>query len=697
MAQVSELVDRFEDFLHRYYNDEIKHLAKNYPQEQKSLEVDWQDLYRYDPDLADEYLDYPDQFHEAAEEALRLYELPIDVSFGQAHVRIKNLTEKTPISTIDSSDLNRLISLTGTVESANTTESRWQEVVFTCQRCGTETVVPQTESHGGDDIQEPHQCESCERSGPFRVDAEKSTFVDRQKFELRETPVGNRMGDDIETITIFLEDDLAGEVSPGDAVTVVGVLRPTEPGEYTSASIADKYVDALSLEFPDLLSEVEITQEDQKNILQLAGLPNIYEQMVSSLAPSVYGYETEKLALVLQLFGGVAKELPDGTRIRGNIHTFLIGDPGCGKTHLLEAQTRLAPKALHTNGEQTTSAGLTASAERTKGGGSAFELKAGPVVLADNGHVTIDNLDDMRAEYRSALHETMNKQTVSASKGDVNTRLKARTAITATANPKYGRFDQYEPLGEQIDMDPKLISRFDLLFTVSDHPDEQKDAKLAEHILQTNYAGELHAHHEQNKAPNTSEEEIKQESEPVLPKIDPDLFRKYIAYSRRNCFPTMTEEAREAIRDFYVDLRSKGTDEDAPVPVTARKLESLVRLAEASARVRLSDEVTREDADRVINIVKSCLQDIGIDPETGEFDADVVETGSSKEQGEPKKRVEKLVSEVEDMFEDGAPVNEVLNRAGEVGLTPDKVEHCLDKLKQKGEVYQPSADHLRTT
>jgi len=158
----------------------------------------------------------------------------------------------------------------------------------------------------------------------------------------------------------------------------------------------------------------------------------------------------------------------------------------------------------------------------------------------------------------------------------------------------------------------------------------------------------------------------------------------------------MTEEAQQAIQQFYVDLRSKGTDEDAPVPVTARKLEALVRLAEASARVRLSDTVEVEDAERVIEIVRSCLQDIGVDPETGQFDADVVETGQSKSQRDRIKNIKQLIADVEEDYEDGAPIDVVLERADEIGMDQSKAEREIEQLKQKGEVYEPNLDHLRS-
>jgi replicative DNA helicase Mcm len=286
---------------------------------------------------------------------------------------------------------------------------------------------------------------------------------------------------------------------------------------------------------------------------------------------------------------------------------------------------------------------------------------------------------------------------ISVNKAGINATLKSRCSLLGAANPTMGRFDKYEPMAEQIDLSPPLISRFDLIFTVTDQPDPEEDAELAEHIIQTNYAGELNTHRTEVNSSNYSAEEVDRVTEEVAPTIEPDLLRKYVAFARRTCYPTMTEEAKSRIQEFYVDLRAEGTGEDSPVPVTARKLEALVRMAEASARVRLSDTVEREDADRAVDIAHYCLKEIGLDPETGELDADVIETGTSKTQRDRVKNLLDIVADIENEYDEGAPVDVVVERAEEVGVSPDKAEHEIEKLKQKGEIYQPQKDHLRTT
>ncbi|WP_222915069.1 minichromosome maintenance protein MCM [Natrinema sp. SYSU A 869] len=700
MAQAgnSELVDSFEQFFRNYYDSEIKQLAQQYPNEQRSLHVDWQDLYRFDPDLADDFINQPEQLQRYAEEALRLYDLPIDVSLGQAHVRIRNLpkTESPEIREIRARDMNSLVQVHGIVRKATDVRPKIEEAAFECQLCGTLSRVPQSSG----DFQEPHECQGCERQGPFRVNFDQSEFIDSQKLRVQESPEGLRGGETPQALDINIEDDITGEVTPGDHVSATGVLRLEQQGDQQEKSpVFDFYMEGMSVEVDEeQFEDMDITGEDKEEIVRLSSSEGIYEKMVASIAPSIYGYDQEKLSMILQLFSGVTKQLPDGSRIRGDLHMLLIGDPGTGKSQMLAYIENIAPRAVYTSGKGSSSAGLTAAAVRDDfGDGQQWSLEAGALVLADQGIAAIDELDKMRPEDRSAMHEALEQQKISVSKAGINATLKSRCSLLGAANPKYGRFDQYEPISEQIDLEPALISRFDLIFTVTDTPDEEKDRNLAEHIITTNYAGELTTQREEMPSLDVSTDEIDEMTDQVDPEIDAELLRKYIAYAKQNCHPRMTEAARNAIRDFYVDLRSKGTDEDAAVPVTARKLEALVRLSEASARVRLSDTVEQSDAERVIEIVRSCLQDVGVDPETGEFDADIVEAGTSKSQRDRIKNLKQLISDIEEEYDDGAPVDIVMERADEIGMDQSKAEHEIDKLKQKGEVYEPSTDTLRTT
>jgi len=694
-AENAEIIDRFEEFYRSYYRNEIGELAQKYPNEQKSLAVNWNDLYRFDPDIADDFIAQPQQMREYAEEALRLYDLPIDVKLGSAHVRVRSLSEKTGIRNIRADHVGNLVSVQGIVRKATDVRPKMQQAAFECQRCGTMTRIPQSDG----DFQEPHECQGCERQGPFQINFDQSEFIDSQKIRVQESPEGLRGGETPQAIDVNIEDDITGHVTAGDHVTVAGILRLEQQGnQQEKSAIFDFYMDGMSVAIEDeQFEEMDITEEDKKQIIELSNDPDIYEQMVGSMAPSIYGYEKQKQAIILQLFSGIRKNLPDGSRIRGDLHILLIGDPGTGKSKILQYVKKLSPRSVYTSGKGSSSAGLTAAAVRDDfGEGQQWTLEAGALVLADQGVAAIDELDKMDANDQSAMHQALEQQEISVSKAGINATLKSRCSLLGAANPVHGRFDEYEAMAEQIDLDPPLISRFDLIFTVTDKPNEEEDRALADHIIETNYAGELFTHRESVPTSNVTEEEVDQVGESVEPTIDTELLRKYVAHAKRSCFPTMTEEAKKAIREFYVDLRLDGEGNDNPIPITARKLEALVRLAEASARVRLSDTVEEQDAERVIDIVRSSLEDVGVDPETGEFDADIIESGTSKSQRDRIKNIKGIINELEDEYEDGAPVEKVYERADAVGMERSKAEHEIEKLRNRGELYEPATDHLRT-
>ena len=327
----SDVTDQFIQFYRKYYRDEIGTLAQQYPNEQRSLYVDYDDLSTFDIDLAEDYLAKPDQMQEYAEEALRLYDLPADVKLGRAHVRLTGLPETVDIRDIRVHDdhIGRLIAVQGIVRKATDVRPKITEAAFECQRCGTMTYIPQSDSG----FQEPHECQGCERQGPFHVDFDQSEFVDAQKVRVQESPEGLRGGETPQNIDVDLEDDVTGHVTAGDHVTLTGVLhieQQTSNNEKTP--LFDLYMDGVAVEIEDEeFEDMNITEEDVAEIVDLSNEPNIHELMIDSVAPSIYGYREEKLAMILQLFSGVTKHLPDGSRIRGDLHMLLIGDPGTGK------------------------------------------------------------------------------------------------------------------------------------------------------------------------------------------------------------------------------------------------------------------------------------------------------------------------------------------------------------------------------
>lgn len=354
-------------------------------------------------------------------------------------------------------------------------------------------------------------------------------------------------------------------------------------------------------------------------------------------------------------------------------------------SRILRSAARVSPRSTYSNGAETSRAGVTAAAARTGGQDGPWELKAGALPIADRGLAVIDNLDDLDNDVMGALTEPMEQQQITISKASIHESVNTRVGVLAAGSPKYGRFDQYEPIGDQLDVDNQSLTLFDLVFTVTDNPNPETDKRTADHVLDINQVGELR---EVGADPDPAES--------VDAPVETQIIQKHIA-TARHLHPVLTDEAKDHITEFYVDLRSKGADEDAPVPVTARKLEALVRLSEASARIRLSETVEGEDAERATEIVESCLKDIGIDPDTGQFDADVVETGSAESQREQIKNITSLIADIEQEYEEGAPVDDVLDRAGEIGMDPGKAEVEIEKLRTKGKVYEPKQGHLRTS
>jgi replicative DNA helicase Mcm len=695
-AENTEVIDRFEQFYRDYYRDEIGELAQKYPNEQRSLYVDWDELYRFDPDLADDFVAQPEQMRDYAEEALRLYDLPVDVKLGQAHVRVQNLQETTGIREIRARHRGQLVAVSGIVRKATDVRPKITEAAFECQRCGTLSRIPQTSG----EFHEPHECQGCERQGPFNINFDQSEFVDAQKLRVQESPEGLRGGETPQSIDVNIEDDITGRVTPGDHVRVVGIIHLDQQEQNQSKTpIFDVYMSGMSVEIEDEeFEEMNITDQDKEDILALSEQDDVEQQFIDSMAPSIHGYEQEKLAIILQLFAGVTKNLPNDSRVRGDIHLLLMGDPGTGKSQLIQYVKNIAPRAVSTSGKSSSAAGLTAAAVRDDfADGQQWTLEAGALVLADRGVAAVDELDKMDASDRSALHEGLEQQQISVNKAGINATLKSRCSLLAAANPKYGRFDQYEKYSEQIDLEPALLSRFDIMFIITDVPDQEKDKELAEHIVQTNYAGEVYTHQQENPTSNFSEDEVEKATRDVQSAISPELMRKYIAFAKRNVFPTMTEDAKTVIEDFYVDLRSKGLDDDSAVPVTARKLEALVRLSEASARMRLADDVEQRDAEKAVDIVMASLKDVGVDPETGEFDADIVETGQSKSQRDRAKTLLGIIEELQEEYDDepGAPVDAVIERAEEAGVEESKAEHRISEFKKRGDIYEPQNGFVR--
>lgn len=691
-VSVVSTVQKWKEFLTRYYKNNIQQLAVS-DSKTKSLIIEYADINKFDARLAEALITSPAEVIKHAEDAITLVDLPIKKKIS-ARVRITKLPKKTQIRDLRSEDINRLIAIEGTVRKISDVRPRILEAAFECARCQNVTIIPQ---EGTGKFIEPSYC-TCneEKKGVFRLLFNESTFEDYQRVKIQESPEDLKGGEQPQTLDINVNNDLAGIVTPGERIIVNGVLRSAQrTNRDGKTAYFDIYMDCISVEQEQQeFDELDITPEDEETIMSLAKDPNIYKRMTRSIAPSIYGYEEVKEAIALQLFSGIVKNLPDGTRIRGDIHILLVGDPGIAKSQILRYVVKLAPRGVYASGKSASSAGLTAAAVKDEIDGN-WTLEAGALVLADKGVAAVDEMDKMKNEDRSSLHEAMEQQSISVAKAGIMASLKCRCSLLGAANPKLGRFDPFESIPEQINMPPSLMSRFDLIFILQDKPEERRDLNIASHILKSHYAGELNEHRKNVPTSHVSEDSIKKAMMPIKPEIEAALLRKYIAYAKRKVFPIMREDAKERIIKFYLELRKQGEGDNAPIAVTARQLEGLVRLAEASARMRLAEEVTIEDVERTINITMTSLRQVGMDKETGKLDVDVLTVGVSKSQRERIKDIKNMIEELSREYGGSVSVDKVIEKASEHGIAKDKVEKEIKKLKEIGEIFEPTHGNIK--
>jgi replicative DNA helicase Mcm len=680
-----EVIVLAEEFYRDYYHEEIGELAQNYPNDQQALWIDWHDLYRFDIDLADDYRDYPGQFQDDFEEALQRYDLPYDTELDNAHVRLYNLPDGNQFSVggYRAENLGELLAVSGQVSKRTKVRLRPVKAAFECQRCGTMTCISQT----GDEFQEPHECQGCERQGPFRISNQESEWEDHQLLRIQQPPeeVAGGQGAHVD---VHVTDDLVEEVESGDRVIINGEMALKRPDDNKVAY--EPYFNGHSLEVEKTDYEDIDIEEYEDAIESIAdgehGDP--YDLLVNSLAPKIEGMDIIKEALILQLFGGIRVEYPDGSTDRGNSHVLLLGDPGTAKSSLLHAVNEIAPRATFASGKGASAAGMTAAAVSDDFGNAAWSVEAGALVIANEGIACVDEIDKVQENAVNSMHEALENERVNVNKAGINTTLPAQTALLAAGNPKYGRFDQYEPIADQIELDPALMSRFDLMIMLDDEPDAEQDPVVIGSILDSHQLAAAHT-----AGDDLSDEEL-QEIKPTIPQ---EALRAYIAKAKRDVYPRLTDEIKEAVKNWFTELRlANGDNEDTPIPVTFRKLEGVIRLMEASARVRLADEVAREDFERAKKLIMRSMEDVGMDPETGELDADIVETGNSKSQRDRIKNLKAIIDDLSD-YDSGATKDEILELAMDLDMGKNQTLHELEKLEHKGEVYQPSNGEYRTS
>jgi|TARA_B100000959_G_scaffold143191_1_gene150304 replicative DNA helicase Mcm len=677
----SALSDYVKNFLMQFkdksgefrYVDEIDRMMSS---NTKFINIDYNDLVTH-PEIESVFNEKPDEILEAFTRAIKeilqqrfpKYAKKIE---HEIRARIGNYPVQRSLRQINAEVIGKMTSVSGMVLRASEVKPLAKELIFICPEGHRSDVIIDKDLK----LTNPPECSNpkCKHK-QLEIEPKSSRFIDVQFVRLQELPEDLPPGQLPHYLDVTVKQDLVDNARPGDRIVLTGIIRiEQERMSGVSKNESPLYrlrLDGNNVEFlggtgdktSRRIEREQISSEEEKIILSLSKNPDIYERLIESYAPHITGHEVIKESILLLMAGSTQRQLNDGSKIRGDINIFLVGDPGTAKSEMLKFCARIAPRGLYTSGRGSTAAGLTAAVVRDANG--IFMLEAGATVLGDQGLVCIDEFDKMKAEDRSALHEVMEQQTASIAKGGIVATLNARASILAAANPMYGKYDPFKNITENVNLPVPLLTRFDLIFVVRDKPSKERDTKIAKHIIN------LH-----------TPKGIDSRS-----LIDSETLTKYLSYAKR-IQPTLTKEAEDKILNYYMKMRSMGQDSDDTITVTPRQLEGLIRLATARARLLLKTQVEGQDAQRAIDLLEEMFNEAGIDVNTGKVDLGTL-------QGRPRSEVSKmqlfmdvirsLEGEHKHPVEEGQLVEEL---AKTDKFTEDDARNYIRKMQKDSVIYE---------
>jgi replicative DNA helicase Mcm len=657
-----------------------------------TLIIFYEDLLAFDPQIADKLKSDPESVLEDAREAFKniLKFQGIVLNIQNYFVRVTTNDKKCPLFIplrgLRAKNIDNFIWSKGILIRSSTIRPKLLKATFECVLCGSTFEVVQLTSR----IKWPNFCSNqrckAKTQSDFRLISKSSEFIDWQSIMIQEIPEDLPPGRIPRSIQAILTHDLVDSVKPGDRIKVMGIFKSVlaQSTQSYNSTLFKTFIDVNFID-PEDKSEliIDLSKEDKKTIEELSKEPMIQKKIARSISPSIYGREQLKMACALSLFGGTRRKKPGGGYKRGDLHFLVVGDPGTGKSEILKGTVDVSPRGLYTSGKGSTGVGLTAAVIK-EGETGQMNLEAGVVVLANGGIAAIDEFDKMDTADRSALHEAMEQQTVSIAKAGIVATLKAQTAIIAAANPYSGRYDRFKTPTQNIRLPPSLLSRFDLIFVVVDRPNLSEDAQMAEFILKN--------------AMVKPEEEFDDQDGGFAP-IPKDLLKKYIKHAKRTCHPILSDEAKERIKAFYLELRGQYDSEDAIISILARNLDALVRLTEAYAKMALRDKVTKEDVLEIMKLFKRYLKDTGYDETSGKIDMDRIFVGQSRSN---LNRLESLMNRLKEIFEENGwrsleRINIVQILDLEEKLDKKFIENAIEELIKEGTLYEPRSGFIKFT
>ncbi|KAF3016203.1 hypothetical protein E8E14_011204 [Neopestalotiopsis sp. 37M] len=608
------------------------------------------------------------------------------------------LDEVTNLRDLNPSDMDKLICVKGLVIRTTPVIPDMRQAYFRCNVCNHSLLVGLDRGK----IREPTACPRplCDSKNSMQIIHNRCEFEDKQVIKLQETPDAVPAGQTPHSVSVCVYNELVDFCKAGDRIQLTGIYRVSpvrvNPRMRTVKSVFKTFVDVVHVakvdskrlgadvstlddEGNDDENQIEearkITPEEEEKIKETAGRRDIYELLSRSLAPSIFEMEDVKKGILLQMFGGTNKTFQKGgsPKYRGDINVLLCGDPSTSKSQLLKYVHKIAPRGVYTSGKGSSATGLTAYVSRDPET-RQLVLESGALVLSDGGVCCIDEFDKMSDATRSVLHEVMEQQTVSVAKAGIITTLNARTSILASANPIGSRYNPDLPVPQNIDLPPTLLSRFDLVYLILDRQDDNTDKKLARHLLS------MYLEDKPESAATT--EEI----------LDVEFLTAYISYARDTCHPTISQEAAQALVDNYVKMRKMGQDVRAAekrITATTRQLESMIRLAEAHAKMRLSKTVTRNDVEEANRLIQSALKTSATDSQ-GRIDMSLLNEGVSSADRKRKEELKTAVISLLDEMTSGgqnARWSEISRRLAEgasVAVEPADFAEVMRALEMEG-------------